>query len=118
MNSMNLTLDLADDSILLSEGLLNALDWPRQVQIMINQEEKMLLLRSCTVDDQQAVVVPGERTMQCEISGRSLLKKIKKLLGWTDNSPRMCFGVYLPSHQAVRFDLTKAKILEYNNVTL
>ena len=56
--------------------------------------------------------------MQCEISGRSLLKKIKKLLGWTDNSPRMCFGVYLPSHQAVRFDLTKAKILEYNNVTL
>jgi hypothetical protein len=57
--------------------------------VPINQEEKMLLLRSCTVDDQQAVVVRGERTMQCEISGRSLLKKIKKLLGWTDNSPRM-----------------------------
>lgn len=118
MNSMNLTLDLADDSILLSEGLLNALDWPRQIQIMINQDEKMLLLRSCTIDDQQAVVVPGERTMQCEISGRSLLKKIRKLLRWSDDSPRVCSGVYLPAHQAVRFDLTKAKILEYENVSL
>ena len=118
MNSMTLTLDLAEYSILLSEGLLNALDWPRQIQIMINQNEKMLLLRSCTVDDQQAVVVPGERTMQCEISGRSLLKKIKRLLGWADDLPRMCYGIYLPAHQAVRFDLTKAEILEYNKVPL
>lgn len=53
-----LTLNLLEDSILLNEGVLDALDWPRQVQIMINKDEKMLLLRACTIDDQQAVVVP------------------------------------------------------------
>ena len=36
-----LTLNLTEDSILLNEGLLNALDWPRQIQIMINKTEKM-----------------------------------------------------------------------------
>ena len=64
-----LTLNLLEDSILLNEGVLDALDWPRQVQIMINKDEKMLLLRACTIDDQQAVVVPEERTVQFEISG-------------------------------------------------
>lgn len=42
-----LTLNLLEDSILLNEGVLDALDWPRQVQIMINKDEKMLLLRAC-----------------------------------------------------------------------
>lgn len=28
-------------SILLNEGVLDALDWPRQVQILINKEEKI-----------------------------------------------------------------------------
>lgn len=65
-----LTLNLLEDSILLNEGVLDALDWPRQVQIMINKDEKMLLLRACTIDDQQAVVVPEERTVQFEISGQ------------------------------------------------
>ena len=56
-----LTLNLMEDSILLNEGVLDALDWPRQVQIMINQEAKMLLLRTCSMEDKQAVVIPAER---------------------------------------------------------
>ena len=104
-----LTLNLLEDSIMLNEGVLDALDWPRQVQIMINSDEKMLLLRSCTIDDQQAVVVPEERTMSFEISGRSLLKKIRQMAGWNDNCPRLCYGEYLPAHQAVRFNLLEAE---------
>lgn len=109
MNSgIILTLNLQEESILLNEGVLNALDWPQQVQIMINKDEKMLLLRACTIDDQQAVVIPEERMMQCEISGRSLLRKIKRLVGWDDDRPRLCRGDYLPSHQAIRFSLEDA----------
>ena len=33
-----LTLNLEEDSILLNEGILNALDWPRQIQLLINTE--------------------------------------------------------------------------------
>ncbi|MBQ6174274.1 MAG: hypothetical protein IJK28_06600 [Clostridia bacterium] len=104
-----LTLNLLEDSIMLNEGVLDALDWPRQVQIMINKDEKMLLLRACTIDDQQAVVVPEERTVQFEISGRSLLRKIRQMVGWDDDCPRMCYGEYLPAHQAIRFNLMEAE---------
>ena len=106
------TLNLAEDSILLNEGILNALDWPRQVQLMINPEAKQLLLRACTVEDAQAVVIEAGETQQFEISGRSLLKKISHLVGWEDKRPRMCYGEYLPAHQAVRFDLASAEVLE------
>lgn len=107
-----MTLNLIDDSILLNEGVLDALDWPKQVQILINNEEKMLLLRACTIDDLQAVVVPEEHTLQVEISGRSLLRKIRTLVSWDSNLPRMCYGEYLPTHQAIRFDLTQAQPVE------
>ena len=81
-------------------------------RMAINKEEKMLLLRACTIDDQQAVVVPEERTVQFEISGRSLLRKIKHMVGWEDDRPRMCYGEYLPTHQAIRFDLKGAQALD------
>ena len=107
-----LTLNLLEDSILLNEGVLDALDWPRQVQIMINQDAKMLLLRACTIKDKQAVVIPDERVEQFEISGRYLLKQIRRLVGWEDDSPRMCYGEYLPTHQAIRFNLMEAEPIE------
>ena len=104
-----LTLDQYEGSILLNEGVLDALDWPKHIQIYINTNEKMLLLKACSVDDQQAVVMPEERTIQFEISGRSLIKKIKHLVGWTDGNPRVCRGEYLPAHQAILFRLTEAE---------
>lgn len=107
-DSIILTLNLREESILLNEGVLNALDWPQQVQLMINNNEKMLLLRACTIDDQQAVVIPEEHVAQCEISGRMLLRKIRHLVGWEDDRPRLCRGEYLPAHQAIRFSLEDA----------
>lgn len=41
---LSLTLCLEEDSILLSEAVLEALGHPRQVQMLINQEQQMLLL--------------------------------------------------------------------------
>ncbi len=113
MNSpIILTLNLMEDSILLNEGVLDALDWPRQVQLMINQDAKMLLLRACTIEDKQAVVVPSDRVEQFEISGRSLLRKIRRLVGWNDDCPRLCYGEYLPAHQAIRFNLMDAEAVD------
>lgn len=113
MNSpIILTLNLMEDSILLNEGVLDALDWPRQVQLMINQDAKMLLLRACTIEDKQAVVIPSDRVEQFEISGRSLLRKIRRLVGWNDDCPRLCYGEYLPAHQAIRFNLMDAEAVD------
>ena len=88
--------------------VLDVLGHPRQVQILINEEIGSLLLRACTIDDLQAVVVPEEHVMQFEIGGRSLLKKIRRITGWVNDEPRICNGEYLPMHQAIRFDLMSA----------
>ena len=109
MNDIILTLNLPEESILLNEGVLNALDWPRQVQILINPDEKMLVLRACSVKSRQAVVIPdGSSVEQYEISGRSFLRKVRQLMGWDDEEPRICYGEYLPTLQAVRFSLSDA----------
>ncbi len=111
MEPLMLTLCLQDDSILLNSSIIEALEHPRQVQILINDEEKMLVLRACTIDDQQAVILSSGTVMQVEIGGRMLLRKVKKLTGWQDDQTRVLFGEYLPSHQAVRFNLMDARPL-------
>lgn len=108
MNTLLLTLNLQEDTIMLNKGILDVLDHPRQVQIMLNEAIGSLLLRACTIDDLQAVVVPEEQIVQFEIGGRSLLKRIRRITGWEDNEPRACQGEYLPMHQAIIFDLMQA----------
>ena len=104
-----LTLCLADDSILVSKAILDALNHPRQVQMLINEERRMLLLQSCTVDDKEAVVVPPGSLGQFEMSGHALLRRIRRLTGWTDSLPRVCYGNYIMSHHAIVFDLLSAQ---------
>ena len=62
-----LTLNLEEDSIMLNEGILNALDWPKQVQLMINPETKQLLLRACTIEDRHVL-----RRIPADASGSTL----------------------------------------------
>ena len=104
-----LTLCLADDSILVSKAILDALDHPRQVQMLINEERRMLLLQSCTVDDKEAVVVPPDALSQFEMSGHALLRRIRRLTGWTDSLPRVVYGNYIMTHHAIVFDLLSAQ---------
>lgn len=107
-----LTLCLEEDSILVSKAILDVLEKPRQVQMLINDEQKMLLLQACTVTDREAVVVPLQTYAQFEMSGHVLLKRIRKLTGWADDNPRVIYGSYIPQHGVILFDLTTARPTE------
>ena len=107
-SNLSLTLCLEEDSILLGEPVLDALGHPRQVQMLINEEKQMLLLQACTVDDREAIVIPALTIDQFEMSGHALLKRIRRLTGWTDNLPRVVYGRFLPTHCAIVFDLRSA----------
>ena len=106
---LTITLCLEEDSILLSEAVLEALGHPRQVQLLINEEQKMLLLRACTVNSREAIVIPPMTLERFEMSGHALLKRICRLTGWTDNLPRVISGSYIPAHCAIVFDLHTAR---------
>ena len=105
-----LTMCLEEDSILVSRAILETLQHPKQVQMLINEERQMLLLQACTVDDREAVVIPPDTLMQFEMSGHSLLKRIRRLTGWTDDKPRVIYGNFIPSHNAIVFDLHMAQL--------
>ena len=46
----------------------------------------------------------------CEVSGHTLLKRIRSLTGWTDDRPRVIYGQYIQSHNVMVFDLKTAQI--------
>ena len=50
--------------------------------------------------------------MQFEMSGHSLLRRIRRLTGWTDSRPRVIYGNYIASHQAIVFGLRAAQPAE------
>ena len=104
-----LTLCLEEDSILVSKAILETLEHPKQVQMLINEERQMLLLQACTVDDREAVVIPPEIRIQFEMSGHALLRRIRRLTGWSDNRPRVIYGNFIPTHHAIVFDLRTAQ---------
>ena len=105
-----LTLCLEEDSILLNEAVLEALGHPRQVQMLINEERQMLLLQACTVDDREAIVIPPVAPGHFEMSGHSLLRRIRRLTGWADNNPRVVYGDPIPLRRAILFDLHTAQL--------
>ena len=107
-NTLVMTLCPEEESILLNKTVLDQLGQPRQVQLLINEEQGMLLLKACSVEDREAVVIPPLPPDQFEVSGPSLLKRLRRLTGWTDNMPRQIIGIPIPIHNAIAFDLQTA----------
>ena len=103
-----LTMNFHDETMMLNEGILEALGRPRQVQILLNDESRHLVLRPCDVNSSQAVVIPTGSTLQVELGGRQLLRRIRKLAGWDTEQPRICVGEFIQEYQAVCFDLVRA----------
>lgn len=111
MNDMNLTLDMRDDLFILDEATLNALGRPRQVQLLINTQQRKLVLRACSAEDEEPIFLPDTPIISTEISGKKLLLNIRNNMGWSDKSTRICPGTYLANHKAVCFDLSKARLV-------
>lgn len=109
-----LTLSLQDDSLYVGSDVLDALGEPRQLQMLINEEHKKILIQVCTIYDREAVVVPPQPTLFFQISGKSLLKRIKKLMKWEGDQARILCGQKVPGYHAVEFDLETAVRVEFD----
>ena len=113
MNNKNeelaIVLDLKEDSIYVGQEVLEALGAPRQIQMMINPQQKRILIQACTVEDRDAIVVPPQPMLFFEMSGQSLLKRIKKLTAWSDDQSRILYGERVPGYTAIVFELMTAE---------
>ena len=107
---MHLTLDMRNNLFVLDEATLDALGRPKQVQLLINIQQRKLVLRACSAEDDEAFFLPKSPIISAELSGKKLLHNIRINMGWQDKAPRICRGIYLPQHKAVCFDLNRARI--------
>ncbi len=107
---MILTMDMKNDLFVLDEATLDALGRPKQVQLLINTQQRKLVLRACSAEDDEPIFLPAAPVISTEISGRKLLQNIRTNMRWTGMESRICPGTYLPSHKAVCFDLNRVKL--------
>ena len=106
---MTLTLDMKNDLFVLDDATLNALGKPRQVQLLIHTQQRKLVLRACSAEDEEAIYLPAAPVISTEISGKRLLQNIRQNMGWEDRENRICTGTFLPNHKAICFDLNRVK---------
>ena len=107
--SLILTLCLRENTLLISNAIIEQLGSPALIQIRINDSDKSLLVNPCEYGVRGAVVVPGSRMYQMEMPDKSLIRRIRRITEWPDDNPRVLCGVFIPSHNAIYFSLDTAQ---------
>ena len=108
-DSLILTLCLQENTLLISNAIIEQLGSPSLIQIRMNEADKSLLVNPCEYGVRGAVVVPGNRKYQLEMPDRSLIRRIQRITEWPDDNPRVLYGVFIPQLNAVYFSLDTAQ---------
>lgn len=108
-DSLILTLCLQENTLLISNAIIEQLGSPSLIQIRMNEGDKSLLVNPCEYGVRGAVVVPGNRKYQLEMPDRSLIRRIQRITEWPDDNPRVLYGVFIPQLNAVYFSLDTAQ---------
>ncbi len=103
-----LTLCMKNETVLISREVLEALENPKHIQVLVNIEKKKLLLQSCEITDKHAIVVPDDTMDSFPMSGPVLLKGLYKAMEWVDDETRVVCGEPVTDRPAVLFDLGQA----------
>ena len=116
-NNLILTFCLAENTILVSKSIFEALGSPKLVRMRINDEERAMVIEACEYGDYGAIVIPEEMQFQFETPGKSLLRRIRRITGWPDDLPRAVYGTFLPALNMIHFDLMAAMYAVLTDVT-
>ena len=77
-----LTLCMKNETVLISHEVLETLENPKHIQVLVNYEKKKLLLQSCEMTDKHAIVVPDDTMDSFLMSGPVLLKSLYRAMEW------------------------------------
>ena len=109
-DSLILTLCVQENTLLISNAIIEQLGSPSLIQIRMNEEDKSLLVNPCEYGVRGAVVVPENRKYQLEMPDRSLIRRIQRITEWPDDNPRVLCGVFIPRLNAIYFIRTVIRI--------
>jgi hypothetical protein len=107
--TLMLTLCMEENTLLISNGVLDQLGSPPLIQIRISESDRSLLVQPCAYGTRGAIVVPDRQMYQLETPADTLVRHIRRITGWMDNNPRVLCGVHIPQLNAVYFGLDTAQ---------
>ncbi len=105
---MTITFNWNDSLIEVDNSVWKTLGKPKYVQLMINEEKKLVGFKPCEIDCEQVLVMPDSEVQIIEIPAKTLLRKVWRLMGWETQNPRVCVGLFLSVHHVIVFDLCEA----------
>ena len=107
----NISINYRTDKIQVYKQAIVVLGTPRFVQFLIDPDAKRLYMRGTNTRENNCLVVPPENARKKNgyvLHGQYFIKKISELVGWSLDMPHILIGVYIPSQNAVVYDLSKA----------
>ena len=108
-DSLILTLCLKENTLLISNAIVEQLGFPALIQIRISESDRSMLVQPCEYGIRGAIVIPDNQSYQMEMPAGTLIRRIKKITEWTDDNPRVLCGVFIPPLNAIYFGLDTAQ---------
>ena len=111
----NISINYRTGKIQVYKKAIDAIGQPRFVQFLIDPDTKKLYMRGTDTRENNCLVIPSESSRKKNgyvLHGKYFIKKISALVGWDIDRPHILVGVFMPSQNAVVFDLSKAVTVE------
>lgn len=108
------TMTIAKSGVSFSQATVIKLNKSEFVRILMNSEDKMLLVKEASKDDEQAVPFfnPDRKVITARWNYSDFNNSLSQMMGWnTDKNTYKVHGAFIEDEKAMLFDLNKAQIL-------
>jgi len=115
MNNLLITIDPRKHRIRFFKTLLSALGNPKYIQLMVNVEKKLLIVRYSEKEDRSTIKICSniEKNDCYEVYSMKFIHKLLNLIGSTDNSNSYRLsGLLSQAERVVVFPLTLAQKID------
>lgn len=107
----SISINYRADTVRIYKKVLSALGNPKYLQFLINPEAKILYMRGAGTSGVNCLEVPSDEFLKrncCVLHGKSFIKKLSNLAGWSLKTRYVVKGTLETSHNTIVFDLSEA----------
>ncbi|WP_413476291.1 hypothetical protein [Latilactobacillus fuchuensis] len=108
------TMTIAKSGVSFSQASVIKLNKSEFVRILMNSDDRMILIEEASKEDEQAVPFfnPNRKVITARWNYSDFNNSLSQMMEWdTDENTYKVHGTYLENEKAMLFDLNKAQIL-------
>lgn len=108
-NKYSISFNYRIGKVRIYKPVITILGCPTHLQFLLDPDEKVLFVRGTEMSGVNSLEVPSEEHIKrncCVLYGKSFIKKLSHLAGWSLMSPHIIRGQYVETHNTIVFDLS------------